>query len=663
MEIKYKQIISLLFFSIFFLSQSFAASPTEDKQIVLIFVDDIAVPIFATKKEPIVPTPTTDTTPPTKPTLITTLATTTVTNATYVTIKGEKNTSVYVNGIRKGTIGSSGEIIIALDTSGEDGEKTFSIILRDSAGNNSKALTLTTTKTRSPKFDLAYKGLTFYHQNIVPDNYQLTGLTDSTFNALSSSKKLQVANTLLSTLFFGYPQDILLEKINSGHFISSVYIDMQEDRTDKAWLEDYILDDDKFRQYSSYAEPQAINILSRFYAMPELDSYFLKNWIAYILTQTIMFSPAYELDTTHTPNISSVYNRIVTFLNEESGMRYITYVHMMSEDNWRRFRSPEDNGREMLEIFLYDTNDSHVPIAGQALKNWKLNTDSDTLEVGLNQNREPLNLFGTVVVNGDDFYRELVKSDLFTQGVIKRLVHFFFPQYTQSQKASITQKIMLTQPETWQDILLQIVFSEAYLLHNERAKSAEENFFSLSKKMHFKHNRSTFYYLKDALEEMHQASMKYKLGKNNRVPLDTLSFAHYHKYIREQLLLRKSNPLKIDDYHSWSRHGWGSGFIDLKYFTFNVNDTTGSLDSLINYIFKTIAYRNASVSELQFFRTHMTYTENGTEHFHWAFNMFATYDDANKQIKERENRRTYIAALVLDYLSRLDTTYTQKEVN
>jgi len=663
MKINFRQIICILFIHLFFLTQSFSGSNTEEKQIVLIFVDDIAVPIFMTTNESTVPTPTVDTTPPVKPTLVSTVVTTTTTNATYITIKGEKNTSVYVNGILKGSIGNSGEIIIALDTSGEDGEKTFNIVLRDSAGNNSNALTLSITKTRSPKFDLAYKGLTFYHQNIVPDNYQLDTLTDSTFNALSASKKLQVANTLLSTLFFGYPQDVLLEKINSGHFVSNVYMDMQEDRTDKAWLEEHILDDDKFRQYSTYVEPQAINILSRFYAMAELDSYFLKNWIAYILTQTIMFSPAYELESTHTPNIANVYNRIVTFLNEESGMRYITYVHMMSEDNWRRFRSPEDNGREMLEIFLYDTNDSHVPTAGQALKNWKLNTDSDTLEVGLNQNREPLNLFGTVVVNGDDFYRELVKSDLFTQGVIKRLVHFFFPKYTQNQKANITQKIMQTHPETWQDILLQIVFSEDYLLHNERAKSAEENFFSLSKKMDFKHNRSTFYYLKDALEDMHQASMKYKLGKTNRVPLDTLSFAHYHKYIREEILLRKSNPLKIDDYTAWSRHGWGTEFIDLKHFNFNINNTMESLDSFINYIFKTITYRNATPSELQYFRAHMTYVEDSSQHFHWAFNMFATYDDASKQIREREKRRRNIAMLVLDYLSRLDATYTQKEVN
>jgi len=60
---------------------------------------------------------------------------------------------------------------------------------------------------------------------------------------------------------------------------------------------------------------------------------------------------------------------MVTALNDQEGLRFITYKHMMSEDNWRRFRSPEDNGREMLEIYNLDFNDAHVPISAKALQN------------------------------------------------------------------------------------------------------------------------------------------------------------------------------------------------------------------------------------------------------------------------------------------------------
>ncbi len=521
----------------------------------------------------------------------------------------------------------------------------------------------TTSTTTDDEFSQSeYKGLTFYYKNMPSSDYTLKQLTNAEFNALNKSQKLQVADKLLSTLFFGYPLKALQEKIDSGNFIDTVKNGLDEETTDKAWLENYILDEDKFTQYDRWNEPQAITILSRFYAMKNLDSYFFKNWVAYILTQTIMFSPAYELESTHTPNISRVYNRLVTMLGVDSGMRYIAYVHMMSEDNWRRFRSPEDNGREMMEIFTLDQDDKHVPIAGQALKNWKLNTDSDTLEVSLNQNTQPLQLFGTTIYNGDDFYRELAKSDAFTKGVTKRLVDFFFPETSDTKKQQIADTIVASKPETWQDILLQIVFSEEYLLHTHRAKSAEETFYSLAKKMNYKHRKSTIAYFKEGLEEMHQATMKYKLGKLKRVPLDTLSFAYYHKYIREQVLLRRSNPEKTDDFSAWDRQGWSDDFIANDNFNLDSNNDITSLNTFVNYLFKATIAREATNEELKLFRDHMIESRDGKQLFRDEFNLFSTYDDIQKQTKRREEHKRNIAFIVLDYISRLDMTYTQREV-
>jgi hypothetical protein len=508
-----------------------------------------------------------------------------------------------------------------------------------------------------------YKGLVFYYKNMPSSAYRLNQLTDSEFNALDSDKQLQIANKLLNSLFFGYPLKILKEKIKSDSFLSTLRSGLDIDSTDKEWLENHILDDTVFRQFQSPSyEPQAITILTRFYAMQDLDKYFLQNWIAYILTQTIMFSPAYELSSTHTPNISRVYNRLVTMLENESGMRFITYVHMMSEDNWRRFRSPEDNGREMLEIYLLDADDTHVPLAGKALQNWKLNTDSDTLEVGLNRNTTPLSLFGTTVYNGDDFYRELAKSNAFTSGVTSRLVDFFFPEKSSTQKASIVSSIVSSKPETWQDILLQILFSEEYLLNNNRAQSAEETFFSLTKKVHFRNRRSTFYYLKEALEDMHQATMKYKLGKLERVPLDTLSFAHYHKNIRENILLQQANP-EQDDPDSWNYDGWQADFISFDKFTYNSNSDTESLKGFVDYLFESTVARQATTSEQQLFKEHMIESRDGKQLFRYEFNMFVTYDDLDIQHGEREERKGNIAIIVLDYISRLDLTYRQREVH
>ena len=537
------------------------------------------------------------------------------------------------------------------------------LITFTACGGGGGGSAVNSTQAQNSNYQLSYKGLTFFYQNKTSSQYKLAQLSNDDFNALSDKNKLQVADKLLTTLFFGYPLKILNSKIASGDFIDTLHDELSKDITDKGWLESYILNDEEFRQFlSSYYEPQAITILSRFYAMKKLDKYFLNNWIAYILTQTIMFSPAYELSSTHTPNISGVYNRIVNLLDEEAGIRFITYVHMMSEDNWRRFRSPEDNGREMMEIFLQDTDDSHVPIAGKALQNWKLNTDSDTLEVGLNKNTTPLSLFGTTIFNGDDFYRELVKSSQFTRGVTNRLVDFFFPEKSTAEKNSISSTIVSSKPETWQDILLQIIFSKEYLLHNNRAKSAEEEFYSLAKKMNYLHRRNTFYDFKSYLEKMHQASMKYKLGKLERVPLDTLSFAYYHKYIREYVLMKRANPDYADNHNSWSHFGWIDSYIGFDKFIYDENDDVLSLNNFVDYLFESTVARAATPSEQLMFKNHMIENTGNDNNFLYEFDMFTTNDDPQVQATRRENNKRNIARTVLDYISRLDITYSMREV-
>ena len=535
------------------------------------------------------------------------------------------------------------------------------------SGNNTKNDINETTHNNNSSSDdefsrTSYKGLVFYYKNLPSSSYKLEQIDDSKFNALNNSQKLQVANKLLNTLFFGYPLKKLKTKIDSGTFISDIQNGLSVDSTDKEWLENYILDDEIFKQdKSTWNLPQINKILARFYSAKKLDKYFYENWVSYILTQTILFSPAYELTNTHTPNISSVYNHLVNMLEVDSGMRFITYVHMMSEDNWRRFRSPEDNGREMLEIYLQDGKDSHVPLAGQALKNWSLSSDGDTLEVGLNKNTKPIKLFGTTIYTGEDFYRELVKSSTFTHGVTNRLVDFFFPNKTAKERANIATKIVSSKPEMWQNILTQIIFSKEYLLNNYRAQSAEETFFSLAKKMNYRVSRDSIRRLRTSLENMHQASMKYKLGKLDRVPLDTLSFAYYNKYIRMSILLRHAKATETN-HDSWNYAGWQDSFVDFDKFSHDSRDDVVSLRGLVTYIFKTILGRDAKNDEQQFFKNHIIEQKDGKELFKSEFNMFVTRDDPDDQKKKREDNKYHIVITVLDYISRLSETYSQMEV-
>jgi hypothetical protein len=379
--------------------------------------------------------------------------------------------------------------------------------------------------------------------------------------------------------------------------------------------------------------------------MEHLDKHYIDYWSAYVLSSTIMFSPAYELASSHTPNIDRVYGELVRNFRDETTAKYSTFMHMISDDNWRRFRSPEDNGREMMEIYLLDFDDTHVPIAGQALKNWKLDRDNDTLVVGLDENMQPLKLFGTTITNGYDFYRELAKSADFDKGVTSRLVDVYFPTFSSSKKSSIVSKIVSSNPKTWQDILLQIVFSKEYLLNSDKPKSAEELFYSLSKKIHFQHRRGFFSNFARALAEMNQAPMKYKLGKYSEVPLDTQSFLTYHKFIREGVLIRYRNE-------------WSSGWLPEKLISNELFEGISAyecqmmLDTLTDHLFLSTIARTAGEEEKKLFRSHMleadgTYGED--------FELFRTGDDP---LKERKRA----AVVILDYISRLSETYRFKKV-
>ncbi len=500
------------------------------------------------------------------------------------------------------------------------------------------------------KFGYEYEGLKMYAQNMPPVSYRLASLSDSEFNALNAAQKEIIADKLLSTLYYGMPRAEMETLIGSGSFISTIQTMLKEQKNDLEKIETRLSDssgDESEFSYSSWPSGSAevSRILARFYAMEHLDSHYVDYWSAYVLTSTIMFSPAYELESSHAPNIDRVYSALVRSFREEMSASYTTFLHMISDDNWRRFRSPEDNGREMMEIYLLDFDDKHVPIAGQALKNWKLDRDNDTLVIGLDENTKPLQLFGVTITTGFDFYRELVKSPDFNVGVTGRLVDVYFPTFTPQQKSSIVNTIVSSNPQTWQDILLQIVFSKTYLLDSDKPKSAEELFYSLSKKIHFQHRRDFFSEFARALTEMNQAPMKYKLGKYTEVPLDTQSFITYHKFIRENVLIRNANE-------------WSGGWIPEDLIKDELFEGISSyeyqriLDTLIDHLFLSTIARRASTEEKNLFRGHML-KDDGT--YSRDFELFKADDNPLEE-------RIWASIVIMDYISRLSQTYRFEKV-
>ena len=478
--------------------------------------------------------------------------------------------------------------------------------------------------------DANYQGLRVFAQPLTYNDYGLTSITDNEFNSLTPENQRIVANKLLSLLFYGMPKMELDTLIASGKFISTIQNRLETPNSDVVSTET-LLEEKDYNWYSGNANRE--KILARLFHL-DLGEHYLKRWVAYVLTQSIMFSPANELSTVQNSDILNVYNRLVMLMDDDYSMKMITYLHMTSDDNWKRFRSPEDNGREMMEIFLFDFNDSHVPAAAIALKNWRLDRSDDELIIGLNQNDQPQELFGTTVTTGFDFYRELVKSDAFVPGVVRRLVKRYFPNKSSSQQDEIINTIVESNPSRFEDILLQIIFSKEFLYNTEKIKTIEEASFGIAKRLSFFDGKNLFAYMRESMDNMHQSPMNYKLGRDNSVPIDTLSFAYYHDFIRKHIMIdNKYNML-----NEWDL-GWRQEFISKDI------PNTSTVNGFIDYLFLTVVSRKPSDLERETLANYAINDARGT------YTDMSTYND-----------RTGVTIIVMEYLSRLTEVYTFRKI-
>jgi len=239
-----------------------------------------------------------------------------------------------------------------------------------------------------------------------------------------------------------------------------------------------------------------------------------------------------------------------------------------------------------------------------------------------------------------------VTTSEFVKQVSARVVDIYFPTFTSAQKDSIVTSIVSSDPGTWQDILLQVVFSKQYLLDSDKPKAAEELFFSLSKKIYFKHRRGFFSYFAGDLTDMNQASMKYKLGKYVEVPLDTQSFITYHKTMREDVFIRYNN--ETDD-----RGGWLEELLipDQLFEGISAYEHTQMLTHLIDHLFLTVLAREATTEERNLFIAHMIDEEGN---YIYPFRLFKDDNSINE--------RRYASIIIMDYLSRLAQNYRFERV-
>ena len=478
--------------------------------------------------------------------------------------------------------------------------------------------------------DSTFAGMRIFAQPLTFTEYGLESISDTDFNALTPENRRIVANKLLSLLYYGLPKTELDALINSGTFISTIQTRLNTPNTDLVSTEAII--DAKSYNWNNSNENRE-RILARLFNL-SLGKHYMRRWTAYVLTQTILFSPANELATVRASEILNVYNRLVLLMDQDYSMPMITYTHMIDNDNWKRFRSPEDNGREMLEIFLLNFNDADVPKAGIALQNWRLDREDNELIIGLNQNDQPQELFGTTVSTGYEFYQELVKTPDFTTGVVTRIVNMYFSDVTTAKKQEVIQSIVSSNPTRFEDILLQIIFSKEFLFNTTRVKTIEEASFGLAKRMSFYDGKNFFSYMRESMDNMHQSPLNYKLGRKDFIPTDTLSFAYYYDFMRVRIMTDR----RYDQLNEWDS-GWQQGFISKEI------SGTDTINGFIDYLFLSVVERLPSSEERSMLAN---YAINDAR---------SKYDDISVY-----NDRASISIIVMEYLSRLTELYTFKTI-
>ncbi|HTG02268.1 MAG TPA: hypothetical protein VK654_16930 [Nitrospirota bacterium] len=463
-------------------------------------------------------------------------------------------------------------------------------------------------------------------------------LSDGEYNSLSPENQYKVANTLLGTLykgvtvkdFFDLSAGMSSMKVSGGaNFMSKTQSTLNTPVKDR---QTYIDQVDQKYYFDDEIQPQQYP-LAMMFEFPLSRDYF-DVWMAYTLATTILFSPAQELDSVDYADIQKVLYRLTFMIRTDASIRDIVYAHTTSQENWRRFRSPEDNTREMMEIYLLRFRDDEVPKAAKCCRNWHL-TDGNQgyqLLIEYNENDEPQQILDTTVMGCYDFYRALANHGSLIPAITSRLVDRFFPNATPDEKSKIIQGITGSNPATFRQLFIAILFSKQYLLNTNRTKYFEETFFNVANRIFWVPDQAFFAYLNrppdwwtglETMAQMKQAPLNYKLGRR-QVPLDSLSFAYYHKSVREELLVHRK---------SWDGdRGWQADLY---------NSVTLWGNDYIQYLFLSVLGRRADSGELAMLN--QIFTTKGYT--------------ANTATNKRN-----IAMFVLDYCSRLSELYYQRSV-
>lgn len=396
-------------------------------------------------------------------------------------------------------------------------------------------------------------------------------LSKGEYDNLTNEQKYQVADKLAGTMFKGVPVSDFFDISNglsnaplkSGkNFLSDMKVALNTRLSDSdRQTYDVMIDGYTAKTGNASdnvdagftfddARPKEL-AFARMFEYP-ISKDFFDHWIAYILANTILFSPAEEIDSASIRDVQKVYLKLVDDLQQNKTIPQIVSRHMRTQENWRRFRSPEDNTREMIEIYLglFD-RDADVPRASKACQDLYLTDDKGNYELESNGyiNTEPQYVLDTFVTTCSDFYDVVAGHPLLIPRVTTVIVEYLFPTKTGAERAGIISSVLSGGPQTFQDVFKSILFSKAYLLNNERPKAIEENFLGMAARSKWTPPTRVFQDMSDEInrndkrflsfKQMGWDIMSRKLGRFTGVPTDAYSMANYSRALYKDMMTNK----------------------------------------------------------------------------------------------------------------------------
>ena len=409
-------------------------------------------------------------------------------------------------------------------------------------------------------------------------------LSQSEFNNLAATDQYMVANKALSSMYRGVAADEFFDLtqgldnpvIAQTNFISELQTQLQTSMSSAQLTAAY---NDTFGTSDNPSTEVDESIPARFTSldddhphqryMARMQNYPISRdqfvtWMSYFLANTIMFSPAREMESTESQDITRVLGYLKLSIENLTPIRDVVRGWLNNLSRWRVSRSPENHALEMFELYLGIFNDTpeeqqNTINGGIACNNWYLTDNNDGYQLLPDPTRPDgagatVQVFGQYINSCDELYDVVAGHALLIPRVTEVIVNYFLDGSSSETKQALIQNIVASSPSTFDDIFLSVIFSKSYLLHSERPKTFEENAFGFLNSMHYTpRTYSSRGYLRSsvlrsvldstnnsatvAVHNMGWAAMDYKIGRTPFLPMDVLSFATYHKGIREYVLL------------------------------------------------------------------------------------------------------------------------------